>query len=59
MVSLAKLLRIRREIGKKYKNIGLEKFRLPIFYKVSFLKSETSQIVNMYVRLICQKSRKH
>jgi hypothetical protein len=27
MVSLAKLLKIRQEIEKKYKNIGLEKFR--------------------------------
>jgi hypothetical protein len=30
MVSLAKLLRIRQGIGKKYKNMGLEKFRLSI-----------------------------
>jgi hypothetical protein len=30
MVSLAKLLKIRQEIGKKYKNIELEKFRLSI-----------------------------
>ncbi len=30
MVSLAKLLRIRQGIQKKYKNIGLEKFRLSI-----------------------------
>jgi hypothetical protein len=30
MVSLAKLLRIRQGIEKKYKNIGLEKFRLSI-----------------------------
>jgi hypothetical protein len=30
MVSLAMLLRIMQEIGKKYKNIGLEKFRLSI-----------------------------
>jgi hypothetical protein len=29
-VSLAKLLRIRERISKKYKNTGLEKFRLPI-----------------------------
>jgi hypothetical protein len=28
MVSLAKLPRIRQGIGEKYKNIGLEKFRL-------------------------------
>jgi hypothetical protein len=28
MVSFAKLLRIRQGIGKKYKNIGLEKFLL-------------------------------
>ncbi len=32
MVSLAKLLRIRQEIGKKYKNMGLEKFLLSITY---------------------------
>jgi hypothetical protein len=30
MVSLAKLLRIGQGIEKKYKNIGLEKFRLSI-----------------------------
>jgi hypothetical protein len=30
MVSLAKLLRIRQKIKKKYKNIGLEKLRSPI-----------------------------
>jgi hypothetical protein len=30
MVSLAKLLRIRQAIGKKYKNMGLEKFLLSI-----------------------------
>jgi hypothetical protein len=30
MVSLAKLLRIRQGIEKKYKNIGLEKFLLSI-----------------------------
>jgi hypothetical protein len=30
MVSLAKLLRIRQEIRKKYKNMGLEKFRFSI-----------------------------
>jgi hypothetical protein len=30
MVSLAKLLRFRQGIGKKYKNIGLEKFWLSI-----------------------------
>jgi hypothetical protein len=30
MVSFAKLLRIRQGIGKKYKNIGLEKFLLSI-----------------------------
>jgi hypothetical protein len=30
MVSLAKLLRIMQGIRKKYKNIGLEKFRLSI-----------------------------
>jgi hypothetical protein len=30
MVSLAKLLRIRQGIGEKYRNIGLEKFRLSI-----------------------------
>jgi hypothetical protein len=30
MVSLAKLLRNRQEISKKYKNTGLEKFQLPI-----------------------------
>jgi hypothetical protein len=28
MVSLAKLIRIMQGIGEKYKNIGLEKFRL-------------------------------
>jgi hypothetical protein len=33
MVSLAKLLRIRQGIGKKYKKIGLEKFRLSILLK--------------------------
>jgi hypothetical protein len=27
---LAKLLRIRQGIEKKYKNMGLEKFRLPV-----------------------------
>jgi hypothetical protein len=30
MVSLAKLLRIRQGIDKKYKNMGLEKFLLSI-----------------------------
>jgi hypothetical protein len=30
MVSLAKLFRIRQGIGKKYKNMGLEKFLLSI-----------------------------
>jgi hypothetical protein len=30
MVSLAKLLRFRQGIEEKYKNIGLEKFRLSI-----------------------------
>jgi hypothetical protein len=30
MVSLAKLFRIRQGMRKKYKNMGLEKFRLPI-----------------------------
>jgi hypothetical protein len=30
MVSLAKLLRIKQEIGKKFKNMGFEKFRLSI-----------------------------
>ncbi len=32
MVSLEKLLRIMQGIGKKYKNIGLEKFRLSIYF---------------------------
>jgi hypothetical protein len=30
MVSFAKLLGIRQGIGEKYKNMGLEKFQLPI-----------------------------
>jgi hypothetical protein len=36
MISLAKLQRIRQGVGKKYKNIGLEKFRLSIkfFYTI-------------------------
>jgi hypothetical protein len=35
MVSLAKLQKIRQGIGEKYKNIGLEKFRLSIsFYSI-------------------------
>jgi hypothetical protein len=33
MVSLAKLLRVRQEIGEKYKSIGLEMFRLSIEQK--------------------------
>jgi hypothetical protein len=35
MISLAKLLRIRQEIGEEYKNMGLEKFRLSIFEVLS------------------------
>ncbi len=35
MVSLAKLLRIRQGIEEKYKNIGLEKFRLSIVAKIT------------------------
>ncbi len=35
MVSLAKLLRIRQGIEKKYKNMGLEKFLLSIGHKKS------------------------
>jgi hypothetical protein len=38
MVPLAKLLRIRQEIGKKYKNIGLEKFRLSISWYLKLLE---------------------
>jgi hypothetical protein len=34
MVSLAKLLRIMQGIGKKYKNIGLEKFQLSIVFSI-------------------------
>jgi hypothetical protein len=37
MVSLEKLLRIRQGFGKKYKNIGLEKFRLSIPFLISWL----------------------
>jgi hypothetical protein len=37
MVSLAKLLRIRQGIEKKYKNIGLEKFLLSILDISDFL----------------------
>jgi hypothetical protein len=39
MVSLAKLLRIRQGIVKKYKNIGLEKFRLSIMFKFKISKT--------------------
>jgi hypothetical protein len=38
MVSLAKLLRIRQGIEKKYKNMGLEKFLLSIQIIEAWLK---------------------
>ncbi len=37
MVYLAKLLRIKQGIEKKYKNMGLEKFRLSIQYVESIM----------------------
>jgi hypothetical protein len=43
MVSLAKLLRIRLEISKKYKNMGLEKFRSPILSIVCQMENRKMQ----------------
>jgi hypothetical protein len=42
---LAKLLRIMQEIGKKYKNIRLEKFRLSIQFDIHY----TLYILYMYI----------
>jgi hypothetical protein len=45
MVSLSKLLRIRQGIGKKYKNIGLEMFRLSIPSKKLIVWSSNVEII--------------
>ncbi len=50
MVSLTKLLRIRQGIGKKYKNMGLEKFLL------SNGNFEIFKIMKIIYRAIFEKS---
>jgi hypothetical protein len=51
MVSLAKLLRIRQGIEEKYKNIGLEKFRLSIISKLktNLMKTQRGALLNTQI----------
>jgi hypothetical protein len=46
MVSLEKLLRIRQGIGKKYINIGLEKFQL------SIVRTKFSNIFHVQIKYV-------
>jgi hypothetical protein len=53
MVSLAKLLKIRQEIEKNYKNMGLEKFLLSIEWNLNLTLG--AEITNKFCLLVFSK----